>query len=61
MQYDGKYLAFGLLVLASYWFTVRNGIVFWSAEQSPSAPSAHGAGTMRSHPTFWSTGFQGGK
>ena len=59
---DAKYLAYGLLVLACYWFTVQRGLVFFSAEESPSAPSAQGGGgRMRSHPTFWGGGFQGGK
>jgi hypothetical protein len=57
---DAKYLAFGLLVLASYWFTLRNGILFWSNDSSPSPPTAHGGGG-RAHPTFWNTGFHGGK
>lgn len=57
---DAKYLAFGLLVLASYWFTLRNGILFWSSDSSPSPPGAH-SGSLRTHPTFWNTGYQGGK
>jgi hypothetical protein len=63
MRDDAKHLMFGLLVLACYWYVVRNGVVFWSADQSPAGPAAHvsGGAASRSHPTFWSTGFQGGK
>ena len=60
MRPDAKYLVFGLLVLASYWFTLRNGVLFWSDDSSPSPPTARG-GSMRTHPTFWNSGFQGGK
>ncbi|MDB4972686.1 MAG: hypothetical protein JWN48_1027 [Myxococcaceae bacterium] len=60
MMHDAKYLFFGLLVLGGYWYTVRNGIVYGSADQAPSAPSGIGAAS-RSHPSFWSTGFNGGK
>lgn len=60
MRSDAKYLAFGLLVLASYWYTLRGGILFWSDDEQPSPPSAHGR-SIHVHPTFWNTGFQGGK
>jgi len=59
-----KYLVFGLLVIASYWYTVRNGIVFVNFDQSPSSAPAGGisSGTVRrSSPSFWGGGFQGGK
>jgi hypothetical protein len=56
-----KYLVFGLLVIASYWFTVSRGYVFWSSDQAPSPPSAHVGTGRRTAPTFWSTGYQGGK
>ncbi|MDB4988492.1 MAG: hypothetical protein JWN04_3670 [Myxococcaceae bacterium] len=55
-----KYLAFGLLVLAGYWYTVSRGVVFFDADESPSGRAAAGA-SSRSHPSFWSTGFHGGK
>lgn len=64
MRESGKYLAYGLLVVASYWFTVHNGIVYWSVDQTPSAPGGSGGsgvGVGRSHPSFWGGGFQGGK
>ena len=53
---DAKYLGFGLLVLAAYWLSARNGYVFWSADQRPSPQGIHAGG-----PTFWGTGYQGGK
>ena len=55
MFQGSKYLAFGLLVLASYWFTVSRGVVYFDGSETP-----QGRGT-RSHPTFWGGGFQGGK
>ncbi|HEY6877711.1 MAG TPA: hypothetical protein VI299_06810 [Polyangiales bacterium] len=53
---NAKYLAFGLVVLAAYWLTARSGYVFFSDDGRPSPPSMHAGG-----PTFWGTGYQGGK
>ena len=61
MGSDAKYLAFGLLVIASYWYTVRNGIVFWSFDQTPSLPALSTGGFGRTHSSSWGGGFQGGK
>jgi len=63
MQGPLRYLAFGLLVLAGYWFTLQRGIVYFGGSAAPSQPSARagGLGAHRSRPTFWSTGYQGGK
>jgi hypothetical protein len=61
MRHETKYLVFGLLVLASYWYTVRNGIVFFSYDQSPSAPVLSTGGFGRTHSSSWGGGFQGGK
>jgi hypothetical protein len=52
---------FGLLVVASYWYTVRNGIVFWNFDQAPSAPVLSTGGFGRTHSSSWGGGFQGGK
>jgi hypothetical protein len=59
----GKYLAFGLLVIASYWYTVHNGIVYLSFDQSPSgAPARAGRTSARGRSSSsWGGGFQGGK
>ncbi|MET0342922.1 MAG: hypothetical protein ABW252_18090 [Polyangiales bacterium] len=54
-----SYLTFGLLALAAYWFTVQRGYVYYGADHAPSPPGAHGS--ARGRPTFWSTGYQGGK
>jgi hypothetical protein len=56
-----RYLTFGLLVLASYWITVHNGIVFFGGDGEPSPPAARAGGAIGRRPSFWSTGYQGGK
>jgi hypothetical protein len=56
------YLLFGLCVLGAYWTVLRNAYVFSSADKTPAPPSAraHTAGT-RVRPTYWTTGYHGGK
>ena len=63
MGSTSRYLMFGLVVLASYWFTVHNGIVFFGGDAEPVPPSARAGGRAGSGPrtTFWSTGYSGGK
>lgn len=56
-----SYLTFGLVVLAAYWLTVQRGYVYYGEERTPGAHSAHGAHVGRARPSFWSTGYQGGK
>ena len=58
-----RYLLFGLIVLAAYWLTVSRGIVYWNGDSDPTPPSARaGSGPgVRPRPSFWSTGYQGGK
>lgn len=56
MMRDARYLGFGLLVLAAYWLSARTGYVFWTQDSRPSPPGFHAGG-----PTFWGTGYQGGK
>jgi hypothetical protein len=56
-----RYLLFGLCVLASYWFVAHNGIVFFGGDGPPSPPSARVGRSSGPRPTFWSTGYQGGK
>jgi hypothetical protein len=51
-----RYLAYGLLVLAAYWFTARRGYVFFHDDVQATPTRVHGGG-----PTFWGTGYQGGK
>jgi len=58
---DARNLALGLLGLAVYWYVGTRGFVL---EEPPVARTAASSGTgtsTRSHPTFWSTGYQGGK
>jgi hypothetical protein len=55
-------LAFGLLVLAAYWLTLARGYVYYGGDHAPSPPGARsGAAVGRARPSFWSTGYQGGK
>ena len=63
MQSATRYLMFGLLVLSGYWFTVQRGFVYFSGDGLPSPPGVQGrAGSIgHARPTFWSTGYQGGK
>lgn len=63
MQSSFRYLTFGLVVLAAYWMTVQRGYVYFGGSATPTAPGAHGSGggSTRGRPTFWSTGYQGGK
>jgi hypothetical protein len=61
MQSSFRYLTFGLVVLAAYWMTVQRGYVYFGGSATPTAPGAHAAGGSRGRPTFWSTGYQGGK
>jgi hypothetical protein len=61
MRRQLRYLSFGLMVLAAYWFTLQRGYVYYGADHAPSAPGAHGASMGRSRPASWSTGYQGGK
>jgi hypothetical protein len=52
-----RYLAYGLIVLATYWFTAHRGYVFFQGDThdvQASPARVHG-------PTFWGTGYQGGK
>lgn len=58
-----RYLLFGLLVLAAYWVTVSRGIVYWNGDSEASPPGARAGsgGGVRTRPSFWSTGYQGGK
>ena len=62
MRRDVTYLLFGLLVLGAYAYVGREAIVFSSASREPTPPAARPAGAgPRAHPTFWSTGYLGGK
>jgi len=61
MRSELRYLVFGLLVLASYWFVVQRGIVFVGGDSAPSPPSARVRVGSGPRPSFWSTGYQGGK
>jgi len=55
-------LAFGLLVLAAYWVTLARGYVYYGGDHAPSPPGVRSGATMgRTRPSFWSTGYQGGK
>lgn len=58
-----RYLVFGLLVLSGYFFTLQRGFVYFSGDGAPSPPGVHGGSGSggRVRPTFWSTGYQGGK
>jgi hypothetical protein len=49
-----RYLAYGLLVLAAYWFSASRGYVFFHEDVQASPARVHG-------PTFWGAGYQGGK
>jgi len=63
MNADLRYLAFGLVVLMTYWYTVSHGIVYVAADTivTPDGPGSHGGGGSRGGGFFWSTGFHGGK
>ena len=61
MQSSTRYLVFGLLVLTGYWFTLHRGFVYFSGDGAPTPPGEHGRSGGRGRPTFWSTGYQGGK
>lgn len=61
MGSNARYLMYGFLVLASYWFTVHNGIVFFGGDSEPVPPSARARTGTGPRPTFWSTGYSGGK
>jgi hypothetical protein len=51
-----RYVAYGLVLLAAYWFTARSGYVFFQDDGRASPPAVRAVG-----PTFWGTGYQGGK
>lgn len=56
------YFVFGLVVIGSYFSTVRSGTVFSSAKQQPAPPATRVlAGGTRVRPDFWSPGYLGGK
>lgn len=63
MRSQLSYLIFGLVVLAAYGFTAQRGYVFYAADHAPDPPGVHGGthGHARGRPSFWSTGYQGGK
>jgi hypothetical protein len=61
MRQNLRYLSFGLIVLASYWYTVHHGIVFWNGDSEPAPPAARARTGTGPRPSFWSTGYQGGK
>ena len=55
-------LVFGLVVLSAYWVTLARGYVYYAGDHAPSPPGVRsGAPVGRARPSFWSTGYQGGK
>ncbi len=59
---NALYLVFGLIVIGSYFSTVRSGTVFSTAKPQPAPPATRVlAGGARVRPDFWSPGYLGGK
>ena len=58
------YLLFGLFVISTYTFAARTGAMLGAFSHTPAPPSAGaraGTGVVRAAPSFWSTGYLGGK